>query len=350
MKNIVRIIAVVLVLSMAFVGCGKTKSEGKVVIGDYKNLTVTTFDPTVTQKDIDDAIAALIAENKQEVELMNQGASAGNKVVIDFKGFVDGVALESGTATDYTIPSLCYGSFIDGFEESIVGKKAGESFTADLKFPDPYPNNPDVAGKPVTFEITVKKIFRIDIPAYNDETVSKYAGFDTTAKYEEYLKEQISNEKIEAGLMSQQNEIWEQVLAVSEVTEWPQEQVDEQVENITNYFKSYAQMFGITYADFIKNYTTLGDEAAAEKYILEEAKAAVKETLVIKTLVEENNIEYTKAEYDAFVQGVADANGMTVAAVKEAYTEEIISEAVCYEKLIALLREFAVEVEPKTEQ
>lgn len=149
MKNIVRIIAVVLVLSMAFVGCGKTKSEGKVVIGDYKNLTVTTFDPTVTQKDIDDAIAALIAENKQEVELMNQGASAGNKVVIDFKGFVDGVALESGTATDYTIPSLCYGSFIDGFEESIVGKKAGESFTADLKFPIPIRTTPTLQENPL---------------------------------------------------------------------------------------------------------------------------------------------------------------------------------------------------------
>ena len=350
MKNIVRIIAIVLVLCMVFVGCGNTKNDGKVTIGDYKNLTMTAFDPTVTQEEIDEAIASFIAENKQEVELMNQGASAGNKVVIDFKGFVDGVALESGTATDYTIPSLCYGSFIDGFEESIVGKKAGESFTADLKFPDPYPNNPDVAGKPVVFEITVKSVHRIDIPAYNDETVSKYAGFDTTAEYEEYLEEQISLKKVETGLMNQQNEIWMQVLEVSEVTEWPQEKVDEQVEYITEYFKSYAQMFGISYADFIKNYTSLGDEASAEAYILEQAKATVKESLVISTLVKENKIEFTKAEYDAFVQGVADANEMTVAEVKENYAEETITEAVYYEKLIAFLRQFAVEVEPKTEK
>ena len=350
MKNIARIIAIVLVLCMAFVGCGETKAEGKVTIGDYKNLTVTTFDPTVTQEEINEAVSSFLAENKKEVELMNQGASAGNKVVIDFEGFVDGVAFEGGSATDFPLNSLCNGSFIDGFEESIVGKKAGESFTADLKFPDPYPNNPDLAGKPVTFNITVKSVYRIDIPAYNDETVSKYAGFDTTAEYEEYLEEQLSLEKVEAGRLAQQNEIWAQVLAVSEVTEWPQDKIDEYVEDMTEYFKSYAQMFNVSYADFLRDYTTLGTEADAEAYMIEEAKAMIKDSLVISALAKENKITYTKAEYNAFVEQYAAANSMTPEKVKATYSEEDIAEAVYYEKIIAFLRELAVEVEPKTEE
>ncbi len=350
MKNIARIIAIALVLCMTFVGCGKTKNDGKVTIGDYKNLTMTAFDPTVTQEEIDEAIASFISENKQEVELVNQGASAGNKVVIDFKGFVDGVVLENGTATNYTLDSLCYGSFIDGFEESIVGKKAGESFTADLKFPDPYPSNPDVAGKPVVFEITVKSVHRIDIPNYNDETVSKYAGFDTTAEYEEYLEEQISLEKVEKGLMSQRNELWEQILAVSEVTEWPQEKVDEYVDDMTETFKAYAQMLNMSYLDFIKAYMHLETEAEAEAYMIEDAKAMVKDSLVIAALVKENKITYTKEEYNAFVEQYAAANSMTVEEVKATYSEENIAEAVYYEKIMVLLRELAVEVEPKTEK
>ena len=348
MKSIIKITALVLVLCIAFVGCGKTKTEGKIVIGDYKNLTITNYDTTVTEEDVNEAISAFLSENKQEVEVTDAGAAEGNKVVIDFEGLMDGVAFEGGTATDYTLNSLCYGSFIDGFEESIVGKKAGESFSVDLQFPDPYENNPDFAGKPVTFNITVKSVYDIQIPEYNDDTVNKYAGYNTTADFEEHLKESLKLEKEEMAIINQNDEIWEQLFEISEVTSWPQDEIDTYVADMKAYFEAYAQMFGVTYAEFLATYTSLGTEKEAEEYMLEEAKIMIKGSLIIATLVEENNITYTDAEYNAFVEDYAAANGMTAADVISTYDEAEIAEAVYYEKIMDFLRPLAVQVEPST--
>ena len=344
MKNTAKIIALILVLCMAFVGC--KKDEG-VTIGDFKGFTVTKYDTTVTQEDINTAISSFLAENKYEEEIADASAAEGNIVVIDFEGLVDGVAFEGGTAQDYTISSLCSGGFIDGFEEAIVGKNVGDTFSAELKFPDPYPNNPDLAGKPVTFNYTLKSIKKTVVPEYNDATVSTYAGYSTTAEFEENLKELLAYEKAEEGKLNQENELWAQLLEVSEVANYPQDQIDAQVDEMKAYFEMYAEMFQMSYADFIATYTSLGTEAEAEKYMLEEAQTIVKGSLVIKAMVENNNLSFTEEEYAAFLELVAGENGMTVEEVESNYSKETIEEALYYEKVIEFLRGFAVEVEPE---
>jgi len=346
MKNIARIIALVLVLSMAFAGCGK---DNNVTIGDIKGFTITKYDTTVTQEDINTAISAFLAENKYEEEITGESAAEGNVVVIDFEGLVDGVAFEGGTAKDYTISSLCGGGFIDGFEEAIVGKNVGESFSAELKFPDSYPNNPDLAGKPVTFNYTLKAIKKTVVPEYNDATVSSYAGYSTTAEFEEHLKEVLAQQQEEQGLLNQKNELWTQLLEVTEVKKYPQDEIDAQIDEMEYYLKAYAEMFQVSYAEFIANYTNLGTEEEAEKYMLDEAKNTIKGSLAIQTMVEKYNISYTEEEYTAFVNQFAEENGMTADDMIANYPEEDIKEAVYYEKVIEFIRAYAVEVEPKAE-
>ena len=117
MKNIVKIIALVLTLCIVFVGCGKEKNEPTVTIGEYKGFKITEFDTTVTEEDINNAISQFLSDNKYKEDITDRAAEKGDIVVIDFEGVVDGEAIESGTAKDYEISSLGGGGFIDGFEE-----------------------------------------------------------------------------------------------------------------------------------------------------------------------------------------------------------------------------------------
>lgn len=349
MKNVVKIIALVLMLCIVFVGCGKDKNENLVKIGEYKGFKITEIDTTVTEKDVNDAISKFLSDNKYKVDVTDRGAAMGDTVNIDFEGLVDGVAFEGGTAKGYEISVLCSGGFIEGFEQAIVGKKVGDSFSADLKFPDEYPNSPDLAGKPVTFNYTLNSIKQTIVPEYNDETVEKYAGYETTAEYEEHLKSYLKTQKQTAGEASQAQELWAQLLDVSEVIEYPQDRVEKQVEDTKKHFEMYADMFQVSYEDFIANYTDLGTVEEADKYILEDAQRIVKNSLIIEAMVKENNITYTEEEYNAFVNNYADANGMTPSEVTTSFPEEEIAEVVYYEKIIEFLRQYA-EVVPATEE
>ena len=349
MKNIVKIISLVLVFCIVFAGCGKNESEGKITIGEYKGFKITEFDTTVTEEDLNDAISQFLSDNKYKVDVTDRGAVMGDTVVVDFEGLVDGVAFEGGTATDYEISVLCSGGFIDGFEEAIVGKKVGDSFSADLQFPEEYPNNPDLAGTPVTFNYTLKSIKQTIVPEYNDETVETYAGYATTAEYEEYLKEYLQTQKQTTGESNQADELWSQLFDACEVIEYPQDKIDEEVAEMKAYFEMYAEMFQMSYADFIATYTSLGTEAEAEQYMIEEAQIIIKGSLIIAEMVKELNLTYTQEEYDAFVNGYADANGMTASEVTTSFPEEEIAEAVYYQKLIEVLHEYA-EVVPATEE
>ena len=346
MKNITKIIALVLVLCMVFAGCGKKdeQTKGSVTVGDYTGFKITKVNVVVTEEDVNSAISSFLSDNKLETPVTEEGAARGNKVVIDFEGLIDGEAFSGGTATDYTLTSLGYGSFIDGFEESIIGKKAGESYSVDLKFPDDY-GSTDLAGKDVTFNITVKSVAIVTIPEYNDETVRVTAGYDSTAEFEEYLRNQIAAEREEEAILLQEEELWAQLLEVSEVTSWPQAEIDAYVDEMTAYFQAYAEMFGMSYGDFLATYTSLGSEAEAEQYMIEEAKLMIKNSLIIAYIVEKNNLTYTEAEYNDFVNGYATANGMTANDVVTNYAAEEIAEAVYYQKVIELLRATAVEVD-----
>ena len=352
MKNITRILVFVLVICMAFVGCTEGKVtpgtlNGTVVIGDYTGFEITKANVTVTREEIDEVISGFLSDNKIETPITEDGAARGNKVVIDFEGFIDGVAYENATAKDYTLTALGYNNMIDGFESSIVGKKAGESYTVELKFPDDY-SNTEVAGKPVTFNITVKSVSIVQVPEYNEETVRLYAGYDTIEEFEQYITLDLAEQEESAARLLQEEELWTQLLEISEVTQWPQDAIDAYVEEMTAYFKAYAEMFQISYDEFLATYTTLGSAEEAEKYMIEEAKVMIKGSLIIAQIVKDNNLTYTEAEYNDFVKGYATENGMTADDVINNYAKEEIEEAVYYTKVIELLRQTAVEVEPET--
>lgn len=339
MKNIMKAVAVTLVICMAFVGCADKASD--LVLGNYKGLKMTEYNTEVTQEDINNAIAEFLKDNATYQEVTDRPAAEGDKVVIDFEGFVDGEAFNGGTATDYPISSLGAGGFIDGFEEGIIGKNTGDKFVLNLKFPDPYENSPDLAGKDVDFNITLKSISESVLPEYTDETVDTYAGFKTVAEYEENLKAALKSDKEKEAKDKQDQELWNQLIEGSEVKSYPQDKIDAYIDEMKSYFQNYADLSGLSYLEFLNRYTGFKTEEEADAYMLEEAQLIIKNSMVIEAFVKAEKLSYTEKEYSDFIASYAEENGMTAEDVEAYYAKEDIEEAVYFNKIIELLRTWA---------
>lgn len=164
----------------------------KVTLGDYKKLTVTKAKVSVTAKDVDEIIERM-RQGFAERKAVDRAAKDGDEAVIDFVGKKDGVAFDGGAATDYTL-KLGANQFIPGFEEGIVGHKAGETFDLKLKFPKEY-HAKDLAGQDVVFEVTLKEVKEIVLPELTDELAAKAGPFKTVVELKDDIKREITTQK-----------------------------------------------------------------------------------------------------------------------------------------------------------
>ena len=146
-------------------------AESSVKLGEYKGIAVTVTEASVTDEEVENQIQQVL-NSKAEYREVDRAAQTGDQVNIDYKGLLDGEAFEGGTAEGYDL-TLGSGSFIDGFEDGLVGAVKGDQKDLNLTFPDPYPNNPDLAGKEVVFEVTVNAVKERSIPELTDEFVKK---------------------------------------------------------------------------------------------------------------------------------------------------------------------------------
>ena len=153
-------------------------AEGSITLGEYKGIPVTVTEPTVTDEEVDAQIQQLLNSSAEYLEV-DREAQLGDQVNIDYKGMKDGVAFDGGTAEGYDLV-LGSNSFIDGFESGLVGAKKGEEVTLNLTFPDPYQNNPDLAGQAVVFEVKVNNVKEKTVPELTDDFVAKVSPEDGT--------------------------------------------------------------------------------------------------------------------------------------------------------------------------
>ena len=187
MKKI-RCICLCAVLAAAVVsGCSKQESADKktipVELGEYKGVTYTPASTEVTDEDVDAQIQAML-DRYPTMNSVDRAAQQGDTVNIDYVGKLDGVAFDGGSATGTDL-ELGSGMFIDGFEDGLVGASKGDKLNLDLTFPDPYTNNPDLAGKAVVFEVTVNDV-KESIPAeLNEEFVTSYTDYTTVDEFKE---------------------------------------------------------------------------------------------------------------------------------------------------------------------
>ncbi|MFZ1301431.1 MAG: trigger factor [Candidatus Microsaccharimonas sp.] len=269
-----------------------------VTLGDYKKLTAKTEKTSVTAAEINDIIERMrtgMAEKKES----KGAAKDGDETLIDFVGKKDGVAFDGGTGSDYTL-KLGSGQFIPGFEEGVVGHKAGEEFDIDLSFPDDY-HAKDLAGEKVTFTVTLKKVDSLELPKVDDEMAKKAGPFETVAELKDDIKREISAQKEKEAGEKLRDALITELVEKSNVPV-PAVLVEDQMRSIEQDFAQNLTYCGLDLDTYLTANGFPTEEEWREKEVKPAAERRTKAGLVLAELSKAENVTATDEEIDEHVE------------------------------------------------
>ncbi|ENQ3077961.1 TPA: trigger factor [Bacillus pseudomycoides] len=292
----------------------KVTVKPEVKLGEYKGLTVEKVDATVTDEDVENELTSL-QERQAELVVKEDGTvENGDTAVIDFEGFVDGEAFEGGKGENY---SLAIGSntFIPGFEEQLVGLKAGEQKDVEVSFPEEY-HAAELAGKPATFKVTVHEIKVKELPALNDE-FAKDANEEvaTLDELKAKIRENLEVSKKQEAEHKVRDEVVEKASANAEI-EIPEAMIETELDRMVREFEQRLSYQGMN-LELYYQFTGTDDEKLKGQ-MKEDAAKRVTTNLVLEAIIKAENIEATEEEVNAEVEKMAEMYNMPVDAVKQA--------------------------------
>ncbi len=265
-----------------------------VTLGEYKGIEVTETVQAVTEGSIKTAIENALEDNKEKKETKKDTVEDGDIVNIDYKGTKDGVAFDGGTAEGYDL-TIGSHSFIDGFEDGLIGAKVGKTVKLNLTFPEDYAST-DLAGQDVVFEVKVNSIMEEIKPEYNDEFVQNISDFKTTKEYEEYLKETLTTENESEAENTMKTELQNTVKENAEFKGFPEGLVESEVQKYKDSMEKQIQAsYGMALEDYIKEMGTTEDEFNEE--ITSYMKENVETEMLVKAIAETEGIEVTEDDY-----------------------------------------------------
>lgn len=281
-------------------GCGDSEDAGKETtaategklknLSDYKGLEVYKSKVQVTDEAIDEQMKQAAEDNAEEKEKKGKIVK-GDTANIDYVGKVDGETFTGGSDTGYDL-KIGSGTFIDGFEDQLIGHKAGDKFAITVTFPETYKNNPDLAGKEANFDITVNKVTETVVPEVNDEFVKKYFGYTdckNVKEFKAYIKDRLRLNQII-------NAVWSSYLETCEVESYDSEDVENMKERISSYMEY--QIYYTTGSDVSTYLQQAGmTQETWDAQILEQAQASSKEKMVVMAIAEKEGWTVSDEEY-----------------------------------------------------
>lgn len=311
-----------------------------VKLGTYKGVAVDVASYEVTDEEIQQHVL-MARSNYAEAKEKTGPAAMTDQVVIDYVGYLDGVAFEGGTAEDQDL-TLGSGAYIDGFEDGLVGVKPGETVTLNLTFPNPYPNNPDLAGKPVQFVVTVNRIFEQVLPDYTDAFVLSYYGYESTASFEAALRASLEEQYASEQLYERISQVWNKVMNEAEILQIPQAEYDAKVAEYTEYYTSQAEAQGISLNEYAS--TVMGMTVKEYQDWLETTiNDTIKEELVLYYIAREENITVSNEEYQDGAAEYAAYYGLGSVLELESYFDvEEIKQSLLFDEVLEYLADQAI--------
>ena len=290
----------------------KITTAPEVTLGSYKGLKVAREAVEVTKEEIDAEIARLCANNA-ELIVKDTEAKLGDTTVIDFKGFVDGKEFDGGSAENFAL-ELGSNQFVPGFEEQLVGTKAGESKDVVVTFPTQYV--PELAGKEATFKVTVNEVKEKKVPELNEDLVAElnYEGVKTVEDLTNKVSANVKTKKENQAKNAQIEEILKQIRESSTIS-IGEKIIEKEVESMKENFKKQVEQNGLTIEQYYQ--ITGQKEEDTVKSMRAQAELNLKNFLVISEISKLENIKVEQKELDAEYQKIADQYGMDVAKVKE---------------------------------
>jgi len=324
-----------------FIFTAEVALKPEVTLGEYKGLEVPKADLEVTEEEIAGELRKEQEENSRVLDVDDRAVADGDKVTLDFEGFVDGEAFEGGKGTDYPL-TIGSGSFIPGFEEQLVGANIGEEKEVNVTFPEDY-HAADLAGKAAVFKCTVKEIKEKQLPELNDEFAQDVSDFDTIAEYKDDLKNKIADRKSREAKAKQEDEAIAKIIEDSKM-DIPDAMVDTQVNRMVEDFAQRLQQQGLSVEQYFQ-YTGMTADKIMEE-MKPEAVKRIQSRLVLEAVVKAENIETSEEDFEAELKKMAETYKMELDQIKEFmgdYEKKQIKEDLAIQKAIEVITGSVVE-------
>ena len=305
-----------------------TKPEVK--LGKYKGIKVEKADVTVTDEEVAEELDKVKEQNARLVAADDKAVEDGDQTTIDFEGFVDGVAFEGGKGEDYPL-TIGSHSFIDTFEEQLIGKKVGEEVEVNVTFPENYQAK-ELAGKPAMFKVTIKEIKVKEYPELDDDFAQDVSEFDTLDEYKEDIKKNLTEKREKEAEAEKESKVIEAIVNDAEM-DIPEKMVEAQAEQMLEEFAQNIAMQGISFEQYLQFTGATVDQM--KEQVKPQAQARVESSLVLEAVVKAENIEATEEEVEEEIKEMAGRYNMEADKLKGLLTDsdkENLKKDICARK------------------
>ncbi len=306
-----------------FVFTAEVALEPEITLGAYKGVKIDKVETEATDEEVDKQIKLERENSAREINVTDRPVKDGDSTILDFEGFVDGVAFEGGKGENYPL-TIGSGAFIPGFEEQLVGAVIGEEKEVNVTFPEDYQAE-NLKGKAAVFKCTIKEIKEKELPELDDEFASEVSEYDTFEEYKESIRKGITAKKTEDAKAKREDAVIEAIIADSKM-EIPEAMVTTEQRRMLDDYASRLQMQGLSMEQYMK-YTGATEEMFLEQ-MKPQAEKRIKSRLVLKAVVKAENFDVTDEEYNKEVERLAEIYQMEVERVKELLDEKAKKEVI----------------------
>ena len=315
----------------------------EVKLGQYKGLEAPKAEVKVAAADVNARLKEMADRNSRLVSV-DRAVKKGDTADIDFEGFDNGKAFDGGKGENFDL-EIGSGSFVPGFEDQLIGMKAGEEKDIDITFPENY--TPELAGKPVIFHVKINEVKVKEVPAIDDEFAKDVSEFDTLEELKADTRKQLTDDREAAAQRAFEDALMQKV-ADGIQADIPDEMVDVQAQQMMENFQQQLAAQGIPFDQYLKMTNTTEDDFKKQAH--EPALQQVRMDLAVAALVKAENLEATAQEIEDELKTVADKYGMDLDTIKKYLPEADVREQVLRSKAIKAVADAAVAVAPVVEE
>lgn len=315
-----------------FVFTAEVALKPEVTLGKYKGIKVDAADLTVTDAEVDAEIAKEQDSNARTITVEDRAVKDGDMTVIDFEGFVDGVAFEGGKGENYPL-TIGSGQFIPGFEEGLVGFELNKEGEVQVTFPEDYQAE-ELAGKPAVFKCTVKEIKEKQLPELDDEFASEVSEFETLAEYKADVKQKLADKKAAAAKDAKEDAVIDAIIEDAKM-EIPAAMLETQQRQMLDEFAQRIQSQGLSMEQYMQ--FTGATPAMMLEQLKPQAMKRIQSRLVLEAVVAAEKMEASEEEFEEEIKNMAEAYQIEADKVKELLGEngaKQVKEDICIKKAV----------------
>lgn len=321
-KSISMLLVLVLCLGLfGLTGCGEKAADVKnpyegvnldeyITLPDYNVYTTSEPEVKITDEDVEAEIQKRLEAAGTTKDVTKGTVEKGDTVKVSFKGTLEDGSTKDGMNSDGYDMTLGQANMIDGFQEGLYGATIGEPVTLDLKFPDPYPSDETLSGKPVTFEVTVLSKQVPVVPELDEEFVKANSDVKTVDEYRESVKKDLEQESKDEQLYNLKQEILDKISAETEVLKYPEDRVEEMASKLDSYYRSMAEQYGYTEWEKFLDESFKMTQAEFDEQIKLAAQNEVKNEMIVYAIAAKEEMTLTADEYQKSLDDLLKASGM----------------------------------------